>query len=711
MSSDHRQDLRQAIQFVRQNLKDCQLEAPVAAYYDDWESRIEGEVERCPWLREPKDNEPPSGSGQHWRYRAFLEHELGRHIEAGRLSEESVASLRAENRRIGTLLKEQMESPVTAEAAAPTAAEPSSGNLLDTILDPRSLQYLMMLGASVLMVGLVIWLATQGFFDNPLTVAICGGIVNLAILGTGAWLLKGTKLELAGRGLCLLACLLMPLHLWFYDYQGLIVLNEGGHLWVPALVIVGLYGLCALLIRDRMFVYALIGGVTLTGLMILGDQSVGKFWQGAATSSLLIVIGALAIHAERAFPKGDGPFSQGEFGQAFFRAGHIVLMGGLLVMLSWNVCAWTYDGLLSKIYAETWRQPLPFDLPALATNTQLKLLAVSLMLVATYLYGYSYALVQRNLAWIAGAFVTLLWAEAIAVSFLPVSISEELVVAMFGLTGFIALLAGKFAEFSDTSNQEEASQSNPINQVGHFVIGVAGVAGILLSLNRMAGVGLMASTMAVSLGLLAVTLVARLTTSNRPMRQWYAVLGIAQAASAVVLVAFGLDLLIWQKLELLVMTVGAILLVTSHIGWARERDQREDWITVTMMFGSMFLVAPVLIGLVGQRLGYYDGDSVWRMVHDIGTLSIGLLLLGSGILLRLRATTITGATAMVLYLTTLVVYIRLPEQLQGVAVYMMIGGGAFFVVAIVLSIFRDYLLSLPKRYHDRKGLFRVLNWR
>lgn len=34
----------------------------------------------------------------------------------------------------------------------------------------------------------------------------------------------------------LLACLLMPLNLWFYDAQGLITLREGGHLWIPAVV-------------------------------------------------------------------------------------------------------------------------------------------------------------------------------------------------------------------------------------------------------------------------------------------------------------------------------------------------------------------------------------------------------------------------------------------------------------------------------------------
>ena len=75
----------------------------------------------------------------------------------------------------------------------------------------------------------------------------------------------------------LLACLVMPLNLWFYDSQGLITIKDGGHLWVAALVCCVLYAVSASLLRDPMLVYVFVGGVALTGLLLLADQLVSRF--------------------------------------------------------------------------------------------------------------------------------------------------------------------------------------------------------------------------------------------------------------------------------------------------------------------------------------------------------------------------------------------------------------------------------------------------
>lgn len=80
-------------------------------------------------------------------------------------------------------------------------------------------------------------------------------------------------------------------------------------------------------------------------------------------------------------------------------------------------------------------------------------------------------------------------------------------------------------------------------------------------------------------------------------------------------------------------------------------------------------------------------------------------------LCRIRATTITGAVSLVIYLATLLVYIRLPEQLQHVAVYMMIGVGVFFATALMLSIYRDRILALPNQAREHQGVFKGLTWR
>ena len=64
-----------------------------------------------------------------------------------------------------------------------------------------------------------------------------------------------------------------------------------------------------------------------------------------------------------------------------------------------------------------------------------------------------------------------------------------------------------------------------------------------------------------------------------------------------------------------------------------------------------------------------------------------------------------------LYVLTLLAFVRLPKVLQQLAIYLIIGGGLFFGLGLVLSIYRDRLLTLPARIKHREGVFRVLNWR
>ncbi|QDU75623.1 hypothetical protein Pan97_26570 [Bremerella volcania] len=973
-SSDRQQDLRLAIQFAMQNLKYWKLDDNVQAFYETWLRRLDAEDEPCEHLEPPSPDERPRGVRQQLRYRAFLDHELDRHVREGRLSEQLVANLQKENWRIENELRGEVnpDEPHQRESTSEDAEsgdEPSSddgstahidqqpaisiaGNLLEAVLDPRSLQYLMMLGSALLVLGLVIWLATQGFFDDPMVIAVCAAIVNLAVLGFGAYLLRCTRFETAGRGLTLLACLVMPLHLWFYDAQGLIVLDEGGHLWIPALAIAVLYAVCAILVRDSLFAYAMVGGITLTGLMILGDQSIARFWEGAAVSSLLIAIGAVAIHVERAFVPGDGPFNRDDFGKAFYRAGHCVLLGGLIVLVSWAVSSWSYGGILSDVW-NLWRSgPLPFDKPSLATSYKLKILATGLSLSATYLYGYSYFVVTRKPILLGGGIATFLWAEVMLVDALPVPVTEELIMmvlavtaiffqafawsirgiaekdgekhpsisastvmqtvaclfllaplamgiagylrssfyvfsayeitplftaalaataasgwigywltqnrqnylnaiyavsscaavllASFGglallqweawdlagpllmmvplgyllistryanqsrthlqlaavcgtclltvavlvlayglsirriepLTGhasemmlaafllevslffgmysisskqsagnFLALLAGsaavvQFEHYLGTSyefglftfgliglvvlfvdrlfeleNSESSNGNRSFGLSGQLLLSIAGMGSVLLALNRLMMVGFHDGTLVLLLGMIVSSLLAALIVVPRMVSRWYVALAILQGGAALLLVAFGLKLEPWQKLEILLAVLGVVILIASHIGWVQEGERQDDWVTLGLVVGSLLFAVPMLTGLLGQRLDFYSETTRWGLVHEIGAIVVGLSLLGTGILFRIRSTTIVGAIAMLLYLGTLVVYVHLPERLQSVAVYMMIGGGIFFIVSMLLSIFRDYLLAMPERFRNRRGLFRVLTWR
>jgi hypothetical protein len=112
-----------------------------------------------------------------------------------------------------------------------------------------------------------------------------------------------------------------------------------------------------------------------------------------------------------------------------------------------------------------------------------------------------------------------------------------------------------------------------------------------------------------------------------------------------------------------------------------------------------------------QRFDNALAEWGWVLVHEAGVLSIGLLLLGAGVLCRIRWSTIVGGSTLIIYTVSLIGLVRLPEQLQSTAIMMMIGGGVFFGTAVLLSIYRDRLLAIPQRVQAGDGVFRVLKWR
>lgn len=307
-----------------------------------------------------------------------------------------------------------------------TPPAPQRG-LLEILLDPRSIQWLMGVGGALMVVGLVILLWINEFFTPPV-LAVVMGAVNLAVLGAGWAVIAKTRYPLVGKGLTLLACLVMPLNLWYYHAQDLITLD--GHLWVAAVVISALYAASAWLLRDAMFVYVFNAGVALTGLLFLADMppSPQKFWEIASPASLLVVLGLIAIHAERAFAEGDGPFSRQHFGRAFFVSGHALLAAGLVLVFGAQLFGdWLYEGWIRLLYELRGLQPSPIA-------GELRWLGLVLVLAGTYAYVYSDLVVRRRGAYLHCAAFTLLWAEVLIVQLLHVQLGVDAIIAVLAVT-------------------------------------------------------------------------------------------------------------------------------------------------------------------------------------------------------------------------------------------------------------------------------------
>ena len=89
-----------------------------------------------------------------------------------------------------------------------------------------------------------------------------------------------------------------PLNLWFYHAQDLITLDN--NLWLGGVVCCLLYVATVYVLRDPLFLYAVEAGLTLTAALFLAELGLAS--DLGYLTVVLMALGLISIHAERAFP-------------------------------------------------------------------------------------------------------------------------------------------------------------------------------------------------------------------------------------------------------------------------------------------------------------------------------------------------------------------------------------------------------------------------
>jgi hypothetical protein len=374
------------------------------------------------------------------RFYRFLWRELDQFEQAGTLTLRQSHELVAETRERITALKRKLETDraltVTLLPDAPQKAVTPRRPFMEVLLDPHTIQWLLASGGGLLVLGLVIWLGSLGWLQNPIVIAAILGVGNAVVLLGGFALTLRTRYQFAGRALTLLACLVMPLNLWFYHTHNLITLD--GHLWVAALVCCVVYVASALVLRDSLFVYVLVGGVTLTGLLLLANQK--HLSEILAPVTLLLVLSLICLHCERAFPPSDDtPFSRRRFGMAFYWCAQVLLASGLVILLAAQFIGWLHGPLFGRV---------GFDMPLVATRAYLPY-TLALVLAGTYSLIYSDVVVRRIGVYLYLAAITVLWAEIQLLVLLDVH-SEAVVIVTLALTALaVNVLQVQFVDKRD----------------------------------------------------------------------------------------------------------------------------------------------------------------------------------------------------------------------------------------------------------------------
>lgn len=298
---------------------------------------------------------------------------------------------------------EHFLDPPSSEHPAASAAVAAPKNqvwrrMFEALLDPRSIQWMLIIGGALCVLGVIIWLISRGVFKDPRVLAVALGTGTLAILGAGWFLTLRTRYRIAGQALTFLGCVVAPLNLWFYHAQNLITVQ--GHLWVGGVVCCLLYAATVVVLRDTVFMYAIEAGATLTTLLLLADM--GKITDTTWLSLFFMALGIISIHCERMFsPADDSEFPRRRFGLPLFWSGHVQVAASLLVLLGSQLLTWM---------AEPARQLFGFQWAG-NVLTDNYLLATGVWLAGMYVYLYSDIVVRKIGVYLALAGVCLVMAE------------------------------------------------------------------------------------------------------------------------------------------------------------------------------------------------------------------------------------------------------------------------------------------------------------
>ncbi len=304
--------------------------------------------------------------------------------------------------------------------------------MFEALLDPRSIQWMLTLGGGLFVLGLLIWLVSWGVFQNPAILAVALGIGTVAIMGAGWWVVFLTRFRIAGQALTFLACVVAPLNLWFYHAQDLIALDN--HLWLGGVVCCLLYVATVYVLRDPLFMYAVEAGVTLTAALFLAELGLAS--DLGYLTVVLMAVGLISIHAERAFPPHGETFTRSRFGMPLFWSGHVQLGLSALTLLGTQIVFWLARpdrALIPIVWQGNWLTVSPLAVGAI-------------WLGLTYSYLYSDIVVRRSGIYSYLAALCFLMAVITVVGF---SLPLEWLIAILALTAVGANLARAFLVAQD----------------------------------------------------------------------------------------------------------------------------------------------------------------------------------------------------------------------------------------------------------------------
>lgn len=490
--------------------------------------------------------------------------------------------------------------------------------MFEALLDPRSIQWMLTLGGGLCVLGLIVWLTSLGVFENQLVLAVVLAVGSLVVLGAGWWVSLRTRFRIAGQALTFLGCVVAPLNLWYYAHVGLVRVED--HLWIGGLICCLLYIATVYVLRDPLFVYAVEAGATLTLALLLAVFGLAD--DSSLLAMVLMALGLISIHIERAFAPDGEPFSRQRYGLPFFWSGHAQIGAALLVLLGTQILGWVSgpDGdqrWLGILWQGNW-------------VTEQYLLASGLWLAAVYAYLYSDWIVRRIGVYTCLAAFSLVMAEAtIAGHWLQ----EEGWIAVLAVTALIVNLMYLLGTGADERIRRVLPPLSMVLGILPVLIGlllhIRATSAYLSAMQWQADTG---AAFVVVMLLVAVTNRMSAWLFEEPSPRWSAV-NLFGSAAALMLAAAGLlrtfDMQAWTQQAPWLMLLPIAYLLAARL-WRGHRVERPlNWVAH----------AAVLVILVHVLIGTLEiAEQVVRpLQQSTDNLILGLVFLQAAVFYSLAA--------------------------------------------------------------------------
>ncbi|HWT03595.1 MAG TPA: zinc ribbon domain-containing protein [Pyrinomonadaceae bacterium] len=156
-----------------------------------------------------------------------------------------------------------------------------------------------------------------------------------------------------------------------------------------------------------------------------------------------------------------------------------------------------------------------------------------------------------------------------------------------------------------------------------------------------------------------------------------------------------------ENVELYTTPTAVLLLAVAYLTVRRSWDEYEADTTLLLWLGSLLLVGPLLVRAFEYRV-LLGVPAPWR---DLGVLFAALALVLFGVVGRLRAPVLVGATALVLELAALAVT-SVPWLQIRLWAYMIPVGILLILFWGLLEFRREQLLRLRQRLDERREIMR-----